>query len=148
MVHYSVHAGTCDSAVALLSAIFANTRDVCKYFGKWPRFLVFFDNHRRHISARAIMILRFQVFLGTLLSLNLRILVFCDSYGRYIPRTTLITVSWGHFSAKFPQYLLTSATLPAIFTVFTCNIFRQISMISRQVPGGGGQITIELFHFS
>ena len=40
-----------------------------------------------------------------------------------IPRTTLITVFLGHFSATFPQYLLTSATSPAIFTVFTCNLF-------------------------
>ena len=113
---------------------------------------MFCDNHRRHIhvSARAIIILRFSVFLGTPilhLSLNLRLLVFCDSSGSYIPRTTLITVSWGHFSAKIPQYLLTSATLPAILTVFTCNFFSEISMISRQVPGGG-QITIELFQFS
>ena len=41
-----------------------------------------------------------------------------------------------NFSAIFPQYLLSSAILAAIFTVFTCNFYREISKISPQVPGG------------
>ena len=39
-------------------------------------------------------------------------------------------------SVIFPQYLLTPAISPAIFTVFTCNFFRDISVISLQVLGG------------
>ena len=57
------------------------------------------------------------------------------------PRTTLITVSWGHFSAKFPQYPLTSLTSSAIFTVFTCNFFPgDFNDFPASSWGGGGRL--------